>query len=280
MPTFETPPPLAALGADVSPLSAHVGVEIRGLDLAAPTPADAAKALKALYRDHHLLLIRAPDLAPEDQARFARLFGETAQRERGRTAAADADNQYVSNVRADGVLGLGELDFHLDQLFLEEPLKALILYAVEVPAEGGDTHFVNSEAVYDAMSDDLKARIDDKRCLHARAYDAETTKGWNVLSAEEDAPSYVHPLAPTNPETGRRAIWVNKLTTMGVEGMAADAGAALIAEVREGLYDAALGYRHSWTPGDLILWNNRVLQHARTPFDPMVKRTLRRTALL
>lgn len=264
----------------IEPLSNALGAVVTGIDLNNPIDLDTEITLRGLYQKHHLLHLKAPDLSDNAQARFAELFGKTSLRERNKEKTASSDNQYVSNIRPDGIFGKGELDFHIDQLFLEEPLKAIILYAVEVPEEGGDTTFVNASAAYEAMPDSLKARIENLRCLHARAYDTKTTDDWNVIESSEDSPRWVHPMVHTNPKTGERALWVNKITTLGVEGMTSDESDAMLEEVRGYLYDPALSYCHHWTPGDLILWDNLTLQHARAPFAPTAKRTLRRTAIL
>ncbi len=261
-------------------LAPALGVEISGINLDAPISLDHIEALRTLYHRYHLLLIKAPSLTGDAQARFADIFGVTSLRERNKKKVESNDNQFVSNVRADGIFGKGELDYHIDQLFLEEPLKALILYAVEMPEHGGDTIFVNAEAAYESMPEGLKRRIDGLRCLHARAYDTKTTDDWNVVESSKDSPSWIHPMVHTDLNTGKRALWVNKITTLGVDGMAPEESDALINEVRDYLYDPALAYCHSWTPGDLILWNNLVLQHARAPFAPTARRTLRRTAIL
>ncbi len=268
------------LDIKAEPLASALGIRVTGVDLTHDIGAEAAEILRDLYQEHHLLLIKAPNLSDDAQARFAALFGTTSLRERNKKAIKSNDNQYVSNIRPDGIFGKGELDFHIDQLFLEEPLKAIILYAVEIPEEGGDTRFVNAEAAYEAMPQALKQRIDGLKCLHARAYDTKTTDDWNVIESAQDSPHWTHPMVHTEPKTGKRSLWVNKLTTLGVAGMAAEESAALLEEVRAYLYEPTHGYCHHWAPGDLILWNNLTLQHARTPFQPSARRTLRRTAIL
>lgn len=272
--------PYKDLGISVAPLAPALGVRVDGIDLTQDLHADVADALRALYLKHHLIYIEVPDLSDEAQARFATLFGTTSLRERNKQAIESNDNQYVSNIRPDGIFGKGELDFHIDQLFLEEPLKAIILYGVEVPEAGGATKFVNAEAAYDAMPNPLKQKIDGLRCVHARAYDTKTTDDWNVIESAQDSPHWTHPMLHRDERTGKRALWVNKLTTLGVADMAPDESATLLEEVRAFLYDPALGYCHNWAPGDLILWNNFTLQHARTPFPASAHRTLRRTAIL
>lgn len=265
---------------DAKPLSETVGVEIIGLDISEPLSTEIVVEMKEAFAHHHLLLFRGLDLSSEQQARFARYFGVTSQRELNKQVAENDANQYVSNSRPDGIFGKGELDFHIDQLFLEEPLKALILYAVEIPNQGGGTKFLNTQAVYDVMPDALRERLQGLRCRHARAYDKKISSDWNVVDADVESPSWVHPLLWRDPRNGRHAIWVNKLTTLGVEDMEADESAALIAEVRSHFYNEDLAYAHDWRTGDMIFWDNLVLQHARMPFDPNVTRTLRRTAIL
>lgn len=265
---------------DTKPLSETVGAEITGLDIWEPLSTEAIVAVKAVFERHHLLLFRGIDLSPDQQARFARYFGGTSQRELNKQTAENDDNQYVSNTRPDGIFGKGELDFHIDQLFLKEPLKALILYAVEIPKHGGGTKFLNTQAVYDAMPDTLRERLQGLKCRHARAYDKKTSADWNVVDADVDSPSWIHPLLWSDPRNGKHAIWVNKLTTLGIEDMEAEESAELIAEVRSHFYNKDFAYEHDWRTGDMILWDNLVLQHARLPFDPNITRTLRRTAIL
>lgn len=265
---------------EIVPLSGTVGAQVVDIDISQPLSAETVGELRAAFEQFHLLLFRGFDLSPEQQARFARYFGATSQRELNKRAVENDANQYVSNVRADGIFGKGELDFHIDQLFLEQPLKALILYAVEIPEHGGGTKFLNTQAVYEAMPEELQKRLHGLRCLHARAYDKQTSRDWNVVDAETESPSWVHPLLWPDPRNGKPAIWVNKLTTIGIEDMESDESAELIAEVRSYFYDDGLAYSHGWQTGDLILWDNLVLQHARLPFDPQATRTLRRTAIL
>ena len=122
---------------DTTPLSETVGAEITGLDISEPLSPEIVADAQAAFERHHMLLFRGFDLSSEQQARFARYFGGTSQRELNKQTVENDDNQYVSNTRPDGIFGKGELDFHIDQLFLEEPLKALILFAVEIPEHGG-----------------------------------------------------------------------------------------------------------------------------------------------
>jgi taurine dioxygenase len=262
------------------PLSPAFGVEVQGLDMSAPFAPEVADALSTALRDHHLLLVRGQAVTADDQRRFAKLFGDIVIRsDYDKAPDAEAETQHVSNARDDGILGTGELDFHIDQLFQEEPLRALILYAIEVPAEGGDTLFSSSTRAYEVLPEALKQRIASLSCLHLYDFKADYTKPQNLETATPGSPYAMHPMVYVDPQSGCRALWVNKNTTIKVVELEPDASAKLIHEVRRPLYDPQTIYRHGWRPGDLLIWNNRMLQHARTPFDPSCTRTLRRTPI-
>jgi alpha-ketoglutarate-dependent taurine dioxygenase len=265
---------------EVRPLHPALGAEVIGLDLARPVGEAEAAALREAYRRHHLLLVRGAAPTTAQQTAFAGIFGRVTLREKNTTRNAEANAQHVSNVRDDGLFGKGELDFHLDQLFQPEPLAALILTAIDVPGEGGDTLFVNALAAVERMPGRLRARIAGLRCLNAYTFAGSLAKDWNVADAASAGMAQEHPMLWTDPESGRQALWVNKLTTLHVVGLAAEESKALIAEVRSYLYDDSITYRHRWRAGDMLLWDNRRLQHARTPFDESMPRTLRRTPIL
>lgn len=263
------------------PLSDAVGAEVRGLDLRDPIDETTADVLRAAFRRHLLLLLRGQDITTEQQTRFAEVFGQVALRKKNRVRSAEAMAQHVSNVRDDGVFGKGELDFHLDQLFQPRPLSALILYAIEVPESGGDTRFVNTLVAHEKMPQALRDRIAGLRCRNAYTFAGTLAADWNVDDAERQASlSSVHPMVWREHDGDRGAIWVNKLTTIEVVGLPESESRALIDEVRSYLYDDAIIYTHRWRPGDLLIWDNLRLQHARTPFDPNERRTLRRSPIL
>lgn len=262
------------------PLSSTFGAEVTGIDLTRPFDEACETLLREAYDRFHLLLFRGQEVSPEDQIRLARLFGSIAVREKNFVAPEIADTQHVSNKRQDGILGLGELDFHSDQLFHKQPLTGLILYGIEVPPTGGDTRFSNTSHVYGRLPDDLKRRLEGLSCRHVYNYGEKVKELWNVEPTKEGAPEAVHPIVWTDPRTGNVGLWVNGITTVEVVGMQPEEGKALIEEVRQYIRQEPSNYTHRWRTNDLLLWNNCVLQHARTPFDASQPRTLRRTPIV
>jgi alpha-ketoglutarate-dependent taurine dioxygenase len=269
-----------AVQLDLSPLNPHFGVEIRGLDLREAENDATAATLCDAFRRHRLLLLRRQDITTEQQTRFASVFGEVTLREKNRVRSAEATAQHVSNVRRDGVFGTGELDFHLDQLFQPMPLAALILYAIEVPDEGGDTRFADSVSAVERMPEPLRKRIAALSCRNAYTFAGTLAKDWNMDDAQQQQISNVHPMIWRETPDNRGALWVNQLSSLEVVGLPPEEGRALMDEARSYLYDEEIVYTHRWLPGDLIIWDNRRLQHARTPFDPTARRTLRRSPIM
>jgi taurine dioxygenase len=262
------------------PLAPSFGAEVLGLDLRQPIAGPTADLLRDAFRRCRLLILRDQDISPEDQSRFGRLFGEIFLREHGRVKPKNENELFVSNVRPDGLFGDAELAFHLDHIFYDEPLSALMLYGVEVPVEGGETCFCDTAAVLDALPIELKRRISERSCRHVRAYDEAVAARYNVASEKEESSTAIHPIVWTDAETGRKAIWVNRRWSVEVLGLPLEESAALLGEVRQHIESSSATYCHAWRPGDLVLWNNRLLQHARRPFDPSTRRTLRRTPIM
>ena len=265
----------------IEPLSGALGAEISGLDLSRPISDADEAALRDAFRDYRLLLVRQPGLTPDDQARFARIFGEIVIRQDYDVGLSkDVDTQYVSNTRQDGILGVGELEFHCDQLFNDPPLKALILYAIEVPESGSETSFCNTTKVYGTLPEQLKRRLDGKTCMHLYDFKGAYADFQDPETATPGSPRANHPMIFVEPETGEPAIWVNRLTTIRVNELERTDSKALIDEVRGYLDNESFIYHHHWRPGDLLIWDNRMLQHARHPFDESQPRTLRRTPIM
>jgi len=268
-------------GIKLRPLTPFLGVEVEGVDVSGAISDGDAEALRAAFAQHRVLLLRNVELDGDAQNRFVGLFGEVIIRDHNVAKQAEDDVQYVSNSRADGILGTGDLDFHFDHLFHDVPLAGLALYGIEVGlGAGGDTKFCDTERALEKMPAPLRARIEKLSCRHDYTFSGKLAQDWQVSDATTVPLSAIHPIVHADPRTGRRGVWINKLTTICVVDLPADESAALIAEVRGYFADESITYTHEWRPGDLLIWENRTVQHARTPFDESKPRTLRRTTFI
>jgi taurine dioxygenase len=266
---------------EVIPLSPHVGAEVRGLDLRQEIDQATAADLYAAWLKHHVLVVRGQTLAAEDQRRFANLFGEI-QPPRSRPGQRDPNNpvMWIANATIDGQRGElpeGDMQFHADQCYYENPAKGAILYALEIPSRGGNTLFASTYAAYDSLSPQLRARADTMQVLFL--YDYQKNANRKAPSDWADAPRYVHPAVVVHPETGRRTLLVNRLMADSIVGLPRQESDALIDELCRAAERPEHIYEHVWRVGDVLIWDNRCTLHARTDFDPAERRVLRRIAL-
>lgn len=261
----------------IKKLMPHWGAEV-DFDLSRPLDAGTSKELVELFNEYHLLLFRDQTFSADQQVAFSKLFGPISHRS---PAMKTKETALVSNVAEGGVLGDGELLFHSDNTFFQHPLKAIGLFAIEVPSKGGDTLFSNAFEVYDSLPPDIQKRLGTLKSLQTFDYNGDYNKRSTLEAVPADAPCAEHPLLWKNPDTGRIALFLSEHTTVHIDGTASRQDEdELIAVLRAHIEDPRFCYRHKWTPGDFVFWDNICLQHARETFDKSQARTLRRTPIL
>ncbi|MBM3488035.1 MAG: TauD/TfdA family dioxygenase [Alphaproteobacteria bacterium] len=269
-------------------LDAPFGAEVADLDLGWAVAPEDGRAILAAFRDHALLLFRGQTLTVEDQRRLGALLGPLDRRAQVVELTHEGSGRYdpyvtlITNIRADGkpigTLPDGEIWFHADKSFTAEPFKALLLYALQVPATGGTTRFANQYLAYARLPAPMRRRIADLRVR--QVYDF-------ALSNQDFKPDYragttatalaaTHPVAIANPETGRPQLFVNRLMSAFIEDLAQAEGDALLETLLAASEDPAIVYEHRWRAGDLVLWDNRAVIHARTDFPADQIREMRR----
>jgi taurine dioxygenase len=264
------------------PLSAALGAEITGVDLSKEIDDRTFAQIRDAWHEHLVILLRDQDLAEEDQVRFAEKFGPPAVIHTKQFVRKHPAVMLISNIREDGkpigALPDGEMHFHSDQCHQERPAMASMLYAIEVPRVGGNTLFANGYKAYETLPDAIKQRIAGRKALNAYDYDTAAMKRGTRLA--EGVPSYSHPMVRTHPATGRRALYVNRLMTVRIEGLPARESDELLEALFEHQERREFVYEHVWRPGDLLMWDNRCTLHARTDFSPDERRLMRRVTIL
>ncbi|MCG8355916.1 MAG: TauD/TfdA family dioxygenase [Kiloniellales bacterium] len=263
----------------LKPLSDALGVEVLELDLRLALDPREAEALYRAWLAHGLLLFRGQSLSADEQVRVGALFGQV---ERNRTpeegAPGAARIRYVANRSVAGKAGIlpdGAMLHHSDWCYRDRPYKAGLLFAQQVPESGGETVFASAERAYATLSPDLKARIAGLRAVQAYAYQ-ETER---PATFDPEAQRAEHPVVVGHPETGRSLLFVNRLMTERIVGLAREESEALLAELFDHLEQPAFAYVHRWRRGDLLVWDNLATQHGRRDFDPGVPRILRRITI-
>ncbi len=274
----------AAQKINVVPLSPALGADIVGVDLRAPIDDATAHVIRQAWKDHLVIRLRGQELSEDDQVRFGETFGplNRSARKRAHHNAANPAVMLISNIRENGqligALPDGEMQFHTDQSHQETPCSGTMLYALEVPRVGGDTLFANGYTAYETLPDAIKQRLAGKRALHAYDYDTASTRRGTVL--KEGVPHAVHPVVRTHPETGRKALYVNRLMTLRIEDIEPQESEDLLQMLFDHIERKDFVWGQTWKPGDVVLWDNRCTVHARTDFSAAERRLMRRVTIL
>lgn len=259
----------------VVPAAGACGAEVRCGSLQALDD-DAFSEIHRAWLDHLVLVFRDQRLSDAELATFAERFGPIKQVARwkdgakGDGASTDSVIHVVSNVVEGGVpigiLGSGDVPWHSDMVGFPDPPSASLLHALEVPGAGGDTFFLNMYLAYETLPDEVKERIVKLALRHSVAEDS-TGAGTGVS----------HPLVCTHPETGCNALFLGSRENTSVDGLSSLESEQLLDLLWTHIIQWRFIWRHQWRNGDVVVWDNRCLLHARQAFDAGARRVLHRT---
>jgi alpha-ketoglutarate-dependent taurine dioxygenase len=250
---------------------APVGAEIRGVDLSRGIDDATFAEIDAALSAHAVIFLRDQRITPQQQVDFSRRFGEIEINAFSKYALAENPAVLVvSNIKEDGK-DIGYADagshWHTDMSYTATPPRLTMLYAVEVPCRDGrplgDTWFASAAAAYDDLPAAMKKKLDGKRAIHRFAAKERGVKKPVELTPEQIAknPDVIHPVARRHPVTGTKAIYLRKGECIGIEGMPDDEALPLIEELSDLITSDRYIYRHRWKVGDLLMWDNALVQH-------------------
>ena len=269
------------------PLDHCLGAQVLGVDLRKSLTPDVVRDLYQLWLTHLVLLFREQDLSQADVVRIAGYFGAIHNGSRHRRTYRSSrfpkltdSIRLISNIREDGIpigdLPDGEVMFHHDMSHKALPNKATILYSIEVPRSGGNTVFSNGYSAYEELDYTIRDRLEGARAIHRYHYGSTLRVD---SQSEADATEYAHPVFRIHDETGRKAVYVNRLKTSRLLGMAPGESERLLGLLFDHVESRRFIYSHSWGVGDLVLWDNRCVSHARLAFPLTERRLLFRVAI-
>jgi taurine dioxygenase len=265
----------------VRPLSKALGIEVSGVDLRDDLGDEVFAEILKAWHEGLIILLRNQDLDEEQQWQFGLRFGPLSGGHIRELESTRVGVLYVSNVREDGkligILPDGEMQFHSDQCYREQPSQGSMLHAIEIPTVGGNTLFANCYAAYETLPEDIKQRLHGKSALNAYDYNLNPTQRGSAIAP--DVPTWVHPVVRVHPATGRKALFVNRLMTVQIAGMPQAESDDLLNFLFHHAEQKQFIYEHVWQKGDVLMWDNRCTMHARTDFDPNQRRVLRRITL-
>ena len=277
---------VASAALAVIPTGAALGATVTGVDLRSLSEAQFARITQAWYQ-HSVLLFRGQTLSDQDLIAFSRRLGEldwAPVQENGRRFVEGLPEIYiVSNVKVNGEpigsLGDGEAVWHTDMSYLEEPPKASMLYALEVPPTGGNTSFCTMYGIYEALPQRLKDRVAGLKIKHDGTYNSGgyVRQGVTPTDDPRTSPGAVHPLVCTHPANGRRMLYLGRRRNAYLIGLPLAESEALLDELWSVVDRQEFSWEHVWRVGDLVLWDNRCTMHRRDAFDPNSRRIMHRT---
>lgn len=276
----------AVLGLKVLPLGV-LGAEVKGIDLARATSVEIDAIKNEWYR-HDVLVFRNQQLTDDDLLRFSRHFGaldSPPNQGAGRKSPPGYPEVYiVSNVLDEqgepiGALGDGEAVWHTDMSYAAQPPDASMLYALEIPAQGGDTSFSSMKAALAKMPKALVERIRHLDIKHDGTYDSGgfVRKGLAPSNDPRTSVGTPHPVVIEHPVSGEPALYLGRRRNAYVMGLELAESERLLDEIWSFVGTAV--YRHQWALGDLVLWDNRTTMHRRDAFDSKARRVMHRTQI-
>ncbi|GAA2569515.1 TauD/TfdA family dioxygenase [Mycolicibacterium diernhoferi] len=271
------------VSVSISPISESIGVDVRGMTSDDFTREQTADHCRQLLAAHGVIVYREAHISDADLVSFSRMLGDVVIA----PAGAHPDFPEISPVTMDpsksALAGLrrSTIFWHTDGLIDAVPQKATLLTAREVADDGGDTEFANTYAAYQALPAEKKAELDGYRVVHSVAASQlllEPDPTPEQLVKWHRAPSREHPLVWTHAD-GRKSLLIGA-TAGEIVGMDRAAGRAILDMILDWSTQPRFVLHHTWTVGDLVVWDNTGMLHRAIPYEPTSRRLMHRTTLV
>ena len=256
-------------GLQITRLAGSLGASVEGLDLAELLPDEAMQVLRRAFTQHLVLVFpRQGHITPGQHVAFARRWGRLQAMPAGHVAGQPELIEIASRggKRPGGVnerqamhesAKLARTDiWHADQTYEPEPVIGSLLLARDIPSAGGDTMFANQYEAFETLSSGLQTLLRSLRAVHSG-------EGYYRLMGLDPAKAPVtpQPVALVHPESGRTALYVNRVWTKHFADMTAEESRPLLDYLFAHAVEPCFTFRHRWSPGDLLMWDNRCTQH-------------------
>jgi alpha-ketoglutarate-dependent 2,4-dichlorophenoxyacetate dioxygenase len=280
------------MAIEARPVHPCLGAEISGVDLGRPVSAEDFAALEAALNRYAVLIFHDQPLSDEQQIAFSRHFGplELVPIYAGYKLRIRPEFADISNLDADGELlaadsdrrmfNLGNQLWHTDSSFKYVPARCSLLSAREIPPKGGDTEFADLRAAYEALSEDMKRRLEglvaEHSIFHSRAKTGFVNFTEEIRNTMPPVPQLV---VRRHPGSGRKTLYLASHASH-ITGWPIEEGQRLIEELIEFATRPRFVYCHRWRVGDLVIWDDRCTMHRGRPYDDARhRRVLHRTTV-
>jgi taurine dioxygenase len=260
------------MSIQVIPQQASCGAQLRGIDLTRPLTVDQVAEVRASWLKHQVIAFPDQPMEIADIERFAAYMGPQGE---DPYIEAIPGHPRVVQVRreADEKTPIFAETWHSDWSFLKTPPAGTVLYGNVIPSAGGDTLFSDQYAAWDGLPGSMKALLKDRMAIHSarKGYAkegmyGERDKGRSMAIRYGDSAlkTQSHPLARRHTETGRLALYVSPGYTVGISGIPDDEAMPILRELYSHQVRPEFLYRHKWSQGTLLMWDNRCVIHAAT----------------
>ena len=269
------------MSIEVKPITPALGADIYGADLSRD---DHFEIIHKAFVDHSVVAMHGLSLTPDDHLAFAERWGDININRF--FTPVETHPQIATVLKEPGQdRAVGE-DWHTDHSYDQVPAMGSLLYAVETPPVGGDTAFVSMNAAYLALSEGFRATLDSLKAWHSSRHvfgekqtDSETHQSGRLGNAEAATQDALHPLVITQPLSGRRGIYVNRVFTTHIDGWTAEESAPLLKQLYEHCAREEFACRIRWKPGTLAIWDNRATWHKAINDYPGHRRLMHRITI-
>jgi taurine dioxygenase len=260
------------MAIEIIPQQASCGAKIRGLDLAKELRPHEVAEIRAAWLKHQVIAFPDQPMEIIDIERFATYMGPNGE---DPYIEAIAGHPRVVQVKRepDEKAPIFAETWHSDWSFLRRPPAATVLYGNVIPPVGGDTLFADQYAAWQGLPEPMKVFLRGKKAIHSarKGYARDGLYGENdkgrsmaIKYGDSALKTQLHPLARPHTETGRLALYVSPGYTIGIDAMPDDEAIAVLKELYAHQAKPEYVYRHKWSQGMLIMWDNRCVIHAAT----------------
>ncbi len=248
---------------NIHPLGTALGAEITGIDFSRPLDDEALSGIHKALLDHQVVVLREVELPPDQHIRLGERLGEVEVHTffpnlgsgYERVSVLDSDDGTRSNM------------WHTDESFLARPPMATLLHARLIPPVGGDTCWASMTAAYETLSAPMKRYLAGMTAEHGLARIAEMKHRGGHGTAAEVAEAIAndqrssHPVVVVHPDTGARSLYLNPTYTRWLDGVTGEESEALLRLLYAHATNERFIYRHRWSGGDFVIWDNRCTMH-------------------
>jgi len=283
------------MAIEVTALHPTLGAQVRGVDLTRLVPPEVFAEVEAAFARYAVLVFPEQPVTDEQQLAFSRLFGplEVNPNYAGARMRLRPDVADISNLDAKGrvlarddrrnLFNIGNQLWHTDSSFKRIPAKCSLLSARELPSPGpmggGETEFADLRAAWDALPETRQRELDGLVVEHS-IFRSRSQIGFADFNDEifKQLPPVPQALVRHHRYSGRTSLYLASHASH-IIGWPVEEGRALIEELIAFATQPQFVYRHCWTVGDLVMWDNRCTMHRGRPYDDRQRRVMHRTTV-